>query len=208
MRHLVRRGSATPSRSTFARVAVRLPLLILLLLAAGVVCAAPAFSAGAVGGHVFNQAGQPIELVNVGVYVSTDGGATYGLVAHAATDASGAYLVTTSLAGFYKVQFADDLHRFVWEWWNDRIDWQQADSFFMGPDAVRTDVNAVLEPSGRASGIVTDTEGAPLENIRIDGFRWSEPIPGMGGHDPELQRGDRRMVGGRPPSRPVPLPLP
>ena len=172
--YLFRRRSATLSQSALDRLVARCTVLLLLMLAAGAVFVAPALAAGSVGGHVYDQTGQPIDLAQVGVYMSPDGVQGYGLVGMSPTDASGAWAVATTSAGHYRIQFSDSFARYVWEWWNDKLLWEQVDTLILGEDEVRTNINAVLTRTGRAAGIVRGAGGTPVAGIRIDVFRWSD----------------------------------
>lgn len=190
--HPFRRASATlpsrmssraPSRDSSRRArrraphdAVRFIALLLLLLMAGAVFVAPALAAGSISGVILDESAVPVAGVSVHVLRSVDGGATYGPSGMGASDASGAYTVPTPGAGLYKVWFDDPLGNYVSEWWNNRPGGEEgADVIPLGDDTMFPWANAVLAGAGHAGGHVAAAgSGTPLENIRIDVFRWDD----------------------------------
>lgn len=171
MRHQSGRVRATHLCSALRRFTV----LLILLFAAGTAFVAPAFAAGTIAGVVHTELAHPIDNAQVDVWRSPDGSSPYVWSGLGHTDGSGLYSVPTSGAGWYKVQFSDPLGRFVTEWWANRPgDIEDAQAIWLAEDESATYVNAVLQDAGRIGGVVTDTLGAPLENIRVAWFRWSD----------------------------------
>lgn len=89
-------------------------------------------------------------------------------VREAETAASGEYAINGVSAGTYKVEYFDFAGEYVTQYWNDEPLWEDADTFALAAEAVKTGVDAVMKQAGFVSGRLTDSvTGAPLDQIEV-----------------------------------------
>lgn len=149
----------------------RIFFLVIMLM-----CFAMSATAGTISGRVTGG--------NVGVpawvYVYSTAN-QYSSIGYAHTDANGDYTVTDLAAGEYKVKFDAD-YNYIDEWYNDKSDFDSADTVTVTASGAATDINAVLEFGGSISGKMTDAGGTGISgyvevydsNQKRIAFEWTE----------------------------------
>jgi hypothetical protein len=89
-------------------------------------------------------------------------------VREAETDAGGEYAIQGVSAGTFKVEFFDFAGDYVTQYWNDEPFFEDADTFTLATEGVKTGVDAEMKQAGFISGRLTDSvSGVPLNHIEI-----------------------------------------
>ncbi len=117
---------------------------------------------GSISGNVANTSGEPIMGVAVSVY-NTAGVYVFS----SSTDAAGNYVVSPIPSGEYKVHFREYYQGYLFEWYDDKPDFDSADPIAVTAPNEASNVNAQLTRGGSISGNVTDQDGNPLEDIYV-----------------------------------------
>ena len=123
---------------------------------------------GSISGTVIEEGtGNPVTNCWVVVYDA----ATYNWVEGENTDSSGNYTVGAIPTGTYKVEFSPNDGVHVREWYDDRPDFESADSVTVAaPEQVSIN-DAVLVVGGSISGTVTEEgTGAPITSCSITAY--------------------------------------
>lgn len=93
---------------------------------------------------------------------------TEGETREAETDAGGEYAIRGVSAGTFKVEFFDFAGDYVTQYWNDEPFFEDADTFVLATQGVKTGVDAEMKQAGFISGRLTDSvSGAPLNHIEV-----------------------------------------
>lgn len=106
-----------------------------------------------VGGLVTGMNNQPLENIQVCVHRWVNGG--WGMPFCTYTDSSGRYLTDFIKPGVYTAQFTDYFGSYFEAFYGNAAQWDEAQSFTVGIDADRLDVDAHLALGGRITGTVT-----------------------------------------------------
>jgi len=120
---------------------------------------------GAISGRVTNSSGT-VGIGNVNINIcDLNQYWLYGV----STDNDGYYTIHGVPEGSYKIQF-DGQHEgnYALEWWNNKRNFDDADTVVVTTGNTTTDINAQLEDAGSITGAVTDdstTNG--IENVRV-----------------------------------------
>ena len=123
-----------------------------------VVSAAATAGAGSLTGTVTDGASSPVPGIEVSAYA--DGGAGWQLVAFTETSPNGGYVIDGLTDGVYRVLFRDWSQTFAFEYHPDAPTIETAQDVPVFGSQV---VDAVLDPGGGITGLLTDAAGAPLE---------------------------------------------
>ncbi|MGC9398310.1 MAG: carboxypeptidase regulatory-like domain-containing protein [Anaerolineae bacterium] len=114
-------------------------------------------------GTVTGDQGVPLANVHVRPYAGSSSYYDWGLADY--TDSDGTYALGPLSSGNYRVHFlTPDSSSYAPEWYNDAITYAQASRVSVpttGP------IDAQLSAGGHISGIVTATDGTPLEDVYI-----------------------------------------
>jgi len=103
-----------------------------------------------------------------GIYVDIYDAATYSTVSYGYTGTDGTYNVGGLRSGSYKVQFRADNGIYATEWYDNKEDFESADSVLLTAPNNAT-VNAALGHGGSITGRVTDAKtGEALSGIYVD----------------------------------------
>ena len=131
-----------------------------------------------ISGTVTDDAGAPLE--NFPVYVQNTGLAGFG-GNRVQTDAGGVYTISGLLSGNYKVLFNDPSWGlsgansvYVPEYYDNKRDWDTADTVAVIVGAQTDGIDASLERGGSITGTVTNGAGVPLENVYVDASDGSQ----------------------------------
>lgn len=135
---------------------------------------------GSISGTVTNEAGQPLQGIDVTVYDFAD--APWGRpLRTVTTDVSGNYSVGGLTSVDYKVEFRP--HEcygepgctpggsYFPEYYNDKADLNSADPVSVTQGSDTEDIDASLAAAGSISGTVTDEAGQPIQNISVYVYR-------------------------------------
>ncbi len=116
--------------------------------------------AGSISGVVTDSTGAPLQ--GMYVYANRDGSG-YG----SSTAADGTYRIDGLTAGSYTVQFQDSTGVYLDEWFDDVADQGSAAEVVVAAGEAVVGVDASLARAGSISGVVTDSTGAPLQDIYV-----------------------------------------
>ena len=123
-----------------------------------VLSVASAAGAAVITGTVSDAASNPLSGIEVSAYA--DGGTGWQLVAFTETSPNGGYVIEGLADGLYRVLFRDWSQSFAFEYHSDAPTIDSAQDVPVFGSQV---VDAVLDPGGRITGLLTDASGAPLE---------------------------------------------
>lgn len=86
----------------------------------------------------------------------------------ASTDAAGVYHINVVASGAYRVRFYNSAGDYVTEFYNDQLDFADAEVLTVGAGATLSNINAALAAAGHITGMVTDeATGAPLSGVSV-----------------------------------------
>jgi len=118
---------------------------------------------GSISGRVTDSSGAGIQNVWVNVY-----DANWVWISGASTDANGNYTAMGIPTGAYKVEFYGSHLGYLYELYNNKLDFCNADPVAVTAPNATTGIDAVLELGGSISGRVTDSTGAGIQNVWVD----------------------------------------
>ncbi len=114
-----------------------------------------------------DDSGAPLDNIGVSVYEAASG----DYVGYDTTDATGAYRIGGLTAGDYRMLFQDNLGRYLSEYYDNEINFYEADAVALGAEMTQT-VNIALAKGGSISGRVVDAvSGAGIVNVGISSER-------------------------------------
>ena len=153
-----------------------LGLLLLVVLSAGLVLAAPAAHAhGEIAGYVRDDGGSPLADIHVRFYrwkwwnESKEGWVPAG---GASTSASGYYHAWLPSGEEYAIEFRDESGGYAREYYDNRLSLREATRIW--PSSWDTEwASARLAPAAHVQGTVTAAAGGPLWGIVADAWRWN-----------------------------------
>jgi hypothetical protein len=118
---------------------------------------------GIISGRVTDSPGNG--LLDVDVYAWS---LTGNVLGHSGTDSSGYYTLDGIRPGDCKISFETfDEINYISEWYNDKSDWDIADTVSVSAGQTTNLADAVLTEGGLISGRVTDSLAAGIENVWI-----------------------------------------
>ena len=120
---------------------------------------------GSISGKVTNSSGDPVGLSCVKAYDS--GG---NLAASDNSDNNGDYSIVGLASGDYRIEFRSCGRDVSPEFYDDQETLATATVVAVTAGSDTSGVNAQLAPGGSISGTVTDSNGAPLEKICVNGY--------------------------------------
>jgi Carboxypeptidase regulatory-like domain len=89
-------------------------------------------------------------------------------VLEAETNANGEYSIDRVSPGTYKVEFFDFAGNYVTQYWNEESFWEEADTFTVAAEGVKTGIDAEMKRAGFISGRLSDSlSGVPLNHIEV-----------------------------------------
>jgi protocatechuate 3,4-dioxygenase beta subunit len=116
---------------------------------------------GSVTGTVTDISGNPIQNVNVNLYL------TSGSYKTAVTNAEGKYEIVGLTTGNYKVRFNATGTGYCSEWYIDKTSYDTADPIPVTAGQTTPDIDAQLILGGVLSGRVADESGNGIQNVRV-----------------------------------------
>jgi hypothetical protein len=92
----------------------------------------------------------------------------------ATTNGNGTYTIGGLDTDSYRVDFYDDSDTYVYEYYNNKPDWDTADLVAVTDGVVTPNINATLSRAGHITGVVTAEGGGALVGIEVyaDGDVW------------------------------------
>jgi hypothetical protein len=123
---------------------------------------------GSVSGSITGESEGKLEDITVTVYKELAPGIYAKGKNTVSTNDDGSYTFQNLYPGNYKVQFADNSKTYAPEYYNDKVNLENADPIKLS-NVATTGINAVLSEGGYISGIVTDEDDKDelLKNIRV-----------------------------------------
>jgi hypothetical protein len=103
------------------------------------------------------------------------------------TNGSGEYTITGLRAGSYKIFFSPCFGdgSYVTEYWNDKRNFQDANTVTLAAGETRDDVHAALQPGASIGGVVTNSGGQTVGNVCV----FAQSAPGGGGFHQAVTNG-------------------
>lgn len=140
--------------------------LVVALLAALVVGApmAAAAATGSISGRVTGPNGEPMTTLRLTYQLVTS--TTNTVFEKDVETVDGTYRIDGLAPGDYLLQFEAD-GNYVPEWWKDTVDVRVPTTIRVGAGAQVTRIDATLAVGAKISGVVTDSNGAPLEGVVV-----------------------------------------
>ena len=121
-------------------------------------------AAGTVSGRVTDISSAGIENVSVEIY-----DLDWNYLTNVWTDSDGYYTASGVPAGNVKVYFyARYAGNYFSEWYNDKADFDTADSVSVPNGGTVSGINAQLAPGGAIGGRVTDASSAAIEGVEVE----------------------------------------
>jgi len=125
---------------------------------------------GSIAGTVTNGTGGGLANITVTAYRDLGNGSDT-LAGSTSTSASGAYTLTNLEPGSYRLRFADPLHGFATEWYDNQPDRQGTTLVAVAAAQAVTGKDAQLAGGATISGVVTGTGGAGVVDTTVDAYR-------------------------------------
>ncbi|MEZ4860367.1 MAG: carboxypeptidase regulatory-like domain-containing protein [Caldilineaceae bacterium] len=131
---------------------------------------------GGIQGTVTDSTGQPLAFYQVLLYIDPEDDGTW--VADAThwvyTNETGVYTLSALNPDVYRVQFVEPAGQVnAPEFYSDALTIAGATDVVVQPGQITPHIDAQLEPFSHITGMVTDAQGQPLENMRVAAYNMA-----------------------------------
>ena len=125
---------------------------------------------GRLSGTVADTAGAPLEGIRVVAY-RRDGHGGWDYMRDTSTASTGSYAMRGLTEGTYRVAFYDRSQTYLDEFFDDKRDFDAADSIEVIGGATASGIDAQLTRASKVAGTVTSDAGEPLRHIWVAAYR-------------------------------------
>jgi 5-hydroxyisourate hydrolase-like protein (transthyretin family) len=126
-----------------------------------------------ISGTVTDSNGLPLEGIEVSILSYDEERHWWSWASYATTNADGNYTVSGISAGAYRIEFRDWWRgEFAPEYYNNALSLETAEDIVLLEEEDRVGIDASLTTASRITGVVTDQDGSPLEQISVSVYQY------------------------------------
>ena len=129
-----------------------------------------------INGTVTDEGGDPLEDIEVAVYLYDADAEFWNAVDFAYTDSLGNYDVAGLAPGTYRVGFYDYASTYAEEFWNDALAVDVANNIVVTDGATVPDIDAELAAFSHIKGKVTGPGGGGLWDVRVAAYKYDAEL--------------------------------